>query len=1101
MSKIYRIYLLAIFMVVGLMSSNVYAQTHTLKGVVQDESGNKIVGVAISVKGTGIGVTTMSNGAFTLNLPSKAAYTILVSFLGYETQEINVPASQTDLKIVVKESVASIDEVVVTAFAVQKKVNVTGAISSVGGEALVSSPVSNITSALVGNTPGVSGLQSSGEPGQNGTDIKIRGVATFGSSTPLIVIDGIEQASERAFDELNSMDPNEIANVSVLKDASSTAVYGIRGANGVIIVTTKRGKIGKPVINFSANFGLTMASAMADDLTSYEYGLMRNEAIRNEQRSYSGKQGLDQYIFDDYDLWKFKNNRDYTPVEVDRMNLSPEQKERLKNSPALYYGSRDLYGDLFANVAPQMQGNINVSGGTEKVKYFTSFGFFSQNGIMQNEKYHDAKTGSSFQRYNFRSNFDIQVTKNIKVTINTAGQFGQNQGAGADYDPYDLGGRYKRIMQYIYEGNPFISPGFVDGKLISGFQGVGGSEQNPLAVKSGSSLGDQNPMLSLLTSGMNTVYNTLLDNVAKIEHQMDYLLKGLRIYGTVSYQGNYNRRVKFQPSIPTYKVQRDAMDPTKMNFFGGSIGGNAFDSYGYGNWNKLYIDAGADWSGSFKGHNISALLLAKASRYTMPDDAFNTPSGIMGFVGRVTYNFRNKYMIEFNAGYNGTEQFIEGERFGFFPAVSAGWVPTSEEFFPKNDIVTFIKIRGSYGEVGNDQLSNNDKRRYYYLPNTYNDNSGGYYLGNSSSPNGGNTYYQGAIEGALGNPAITWERAKKYDLGFEFKFFKDKLAIAGDIFKEDRDNILTRVGIIPAIYGVPYSSLPASNVGKTTNSGYEIMANWSDVTRGGFAYSLGFDLSHTRNKIVYMAESPNPYPWMDKTGFAIGQRFGLISNGLYNTQEELANRPYNTYNANQATLGDIRYKDLNGDGMIDNKDVAPIGYPNYPEYHYSVKVNLSYKGFDIKLLFNGAANGSYYLHSNYSMPFYKNAGNAWKWMYDGRWTPEKYASGAKITYPRAEFSPSGTSNNFLSVGSDYWMEDSDFFKLKNVEIGYMFNTSKNRKGSYGLSSMRVYVNANNVYTFGSKRLTDIGIDPERADGSAYIYPLTRIVNVGISLQF
>ena len=1077
----------------GVIASPLYGQSRTVSGVVQDDNGDPLYGAFVVEKGTTNGVSTDIDGKFSIVAPADAV--LEFQFIGYLTQEIQLTASEQLLLVQMETDANLMEEVVVTAFATQKKINVTGAISAVNGTDLVASPVANISNALIGNTPGVSGLQTSGEPGRNQSNIYVRGISTYGESTPLIIIDGVEQASEQAFSAFNAMDANEIASISVLKDASSTAVYGVRGANGVIIVTTKRGQVGKPVISASANFGLTSASNLQEGTTAYEYALFRNEAIRNEQNAYAGNEGLSAYIYDDYDLWKFKNNRDFTPQEVDAMtHLSDAQKEQLKNSPALYYASRNLYKEQFSKVAPQYQANVNISGGTDKVKYFVSFGYFRQEGITNAVEYYGSNTGSVFNRYNFRSNFDINVTDNLKITINSAGQFGETTGPGNSADPYDLSSRYKIIMQYIYDANPFISPGIVDGKLIRGFAGISGSVQNPLSGKTNSSIGEQNALYNLLISGSGTIFNSLLDNSIKLEHTMDYLLPNLRAYATVSYQDNYNRYVKYTPSIPSYTVQRNAENPNILEFFGGSMGSGSFDSWGYSNWNKFYVDAGMDWFESYGKHNVSALLLAKASKYTMPSDSYNVASGIMGFVGRVTYNYDDRYMAEVNVGYNGTEQFAEGKRFGLFPAISAGWVPTAEEWFPKNEIFTFMKLRASYGEVGNDRLG--AARRYYYLPNTYYLNQTGYYLGNSDGSSA-NTYFSGATEGVLGNPDITWERARKYDVGVETKFFSDRLSVDFDYFYEKRDNILTTLGTIPAIYGVSSNAVPPANVGITENKGYELVLGWQD-TVGDFTYSIGGDLSWSRNKIIFKAEANNPYPWMNQTGHAIGQRFGLVSDGLFNTQDELANRPYNTYTSNQATLGDIRYKDLDGDGLINQNDVAPIGFPNYAQYHFNVKLHLAWKGLDLRMLFTGSANGSYYLNSGYTIPFFKNAGNAWKWQYDGRWTAEKYAAGEKITYPRAAYAATSSHNNYLT--SDYWMVSTNHFKLKNVELGYTFNVKKGVLSQLNVQSLRLFMNANNIYTF-KNALTPYGIDPETTDGSTYLYPLTRVFTFGVNLRF
>ena len=479
------------------------------------------------------------------------------SYIGYQSVEQTVPEKQNTANVTLLPDAQVMDEVVVTAFAKQKKVNVTGAISSVNGSEILSAPVANVSTALLGTAAGVSGLQSSGEPGRNDANLHIRGISTYGSSAPLIIIDGVEQSSEQAMAEFNAMDANEIQGISILKDASSTAVYGVRGANGVIIVTTKRGSEGKPVINFSANYGVTTATTLQKGVTSYEYALFRNEAIRNEQNGYPGKESLSAYIYDDYDLWKFKNNRDFTPQEVDAMtNLSAEQKAALKASPAIYYGSHDLYKEQFNRAAPQYQANINVSGGTEKVKYFVSFGYFRQEGITNSVSYHGASTQSVFNRYNFRSNFDIKIAKNLTLSINSAGQFGETIGPGNNAEPYDMAARYKIIMQYIYDSNPFTCPGIVDGHLINGFAGIAGSAQNPLAAKTNSSIGNQNAVYNLLISGSHTVFNSLLDNSIRLNHDMDYLLPGLKAHATVSYQDNYNRLVKHTPTGTRYTSMR-----------------------------------------------------------------------------------------------------------------------------------------------------------------------------------------------------------------------------------------------------------------------------------------------------------------------------------------------------------------------------------------------------------------------------------------------------------------------------------------------------------------------------------------------------------------
>lgn len=1076
----------------------------SINGIIKSENSEALQGVTITTKDGKGGTFTDSTGAFSLHVPGENTE-VIFSYVGYSDQIITVGKQRT-FNIILKNNSTSPQDVVVVAYGRQKKATLTGAVASVQGKELVSTPVSNISNMLVGNVPGLSGLQTSGEPGRNGASIYIRGVSTFaGNKNPLIVIDGVEQAAERAYDQLNAIDANEIENISVLKDASSTAVYGIRGANGVIIVTTKRGRQGKPVLSFAANYGITKATNLMHNATSYEYALMRNESINTEISTF-GNSSFTNYLFTEDDLWKMKNNRDYTPEEVAAMTqLTQAQKDALNNTPALYYGSRDLFAEQFGNTGPQQQYNINISGGTANVKYFTSLGYFSQGSILNNTAYYGANTASSFKRYNFRSNFDITVVKNLTLSVNLTGQFGNTAGPGyinGGANPYDLSARYKAIMQYIFDSDPLTAPGLVEGKLVNSYNGVGGSQSNPLGIKLGSLKGAQNPIRNLLVSGTENLYNTLLSASTILRYNMGWLSQGLSLRATLNYDNDYVKSVAYQPSLPEYSVSRDLNDPNIINFYGGATGANNFISNPGHNsiWRKVYVDAGIEYNHVFGPHNIGGLILGKAQKYSIPSSSDNTPSGIMGLLGRATYNYKERYLVEFNVGYNGTEQFAEGNRFGFFPAYSAGWVISNESFFPKNDIVTFFKLRGSYGIVGNDQYSPdpNNARRYLYLPSTFNTGGSGYYWGNSDG-SVINPYYYGSREGTIGNPDVTWEKAKKQDFGLDARFFKNKLSLTADYFKEDRNNILTSLGTIPYVYGVASSSVPPVNVGITTNHGYEVSLGWNDHA-GSITYFALANVSYAKNKIKYMAEAPKAYPWMNTTGYAIGQYKGLLTDGFFNTTEELSKSPYNKYNANQVALGDVRYKDVNDDGFIDEKDVVPVGYSNLPQYSFSFKGGLSFKGFDISFLFTGSANGSFNL-ANYAFntPFFQTAGNLMQWQYDGRWTADKVASGEKILYPRATMN-GGTGGNANYLASDLWIVSNNFIRLKNAELGYTFPVAGFIKKA-NISSVRIYVNGNNLITW-NKTLKDKGIDPESVDYGGYsLYPITRVFIAGINIQF
>ena len=1084
-------------------------QKLVVRGTVLDKAGEPVIGASVLEQGTSRGVVADLDGRFTFE--TTAGVTLVVSCIGY-VDYVFVAGSAEPMTIVLDEETTLLQETVVTAFATQKRINVTGAITAVTGDDVLQAPVANVSSALVGITPGLSAVTVSGEPGQDAADIAIRGISSYaGNTAPLIVIDGIEQPSRQAMSILNAMNPNDILGISVLKDASSTAVYGIRAANGVIIVTTRRGQEGRPKVSFSGNFGLTAATNVQRGLSSYEYALFRNEAIRNEVDGY-GSTPLMNYLFTDDDLWKFQNNRDFTPAEVAAMtNLTEAQKQSLLASEALYYGTSDAYAELYSRVAPQWSANVSVSGGAERVKYYVSLNYFDQQSIMQNANYFGVQTGSRYQRYNVRANIDVDIFKNTTLSVNTSGQFGSTTGPGTG----SLYSRYSGIMQIIYEGNPFTNRSMIlDDKLIVDFDYPQNSVQDGLHKRTDNEMtGGWLP--ALLSRSVGTTSNTRVDVTLRLRHDLSYLLKGLDIQSSVRYQENYSKVAVQSFAIPSYTVRRSLTDPNQLEYFGGTVGADGYSSGSWGGMRDFYADVVLNYQGVFGKHSLGGLLLGRATKYTMPSDSFNTPSGLIGSSARVTYDYDTRYMVELNFAYNGTENFAKDRRFGFFPAASAGYVLSNEPFFPQNNFLTFFKLRASYGLVGNDQIGG---KRFLYLPGTYSINMGPgsltsttssgslqsnyYQFGTSTGTY--NTIYYGSAEGALGNPLVTWEKAEKFSAGLETKFFRDRLYFNADIFYENRRDILTTLGVIPVTFGVPSWDTAAVNVGRVQNRGYELMLGWGERA-GNFRYFIEGNLTYARNTIIEMAEAPNPYDWMNQTGHSIGQYYGYKTDGFYDTLEELNNRPYFSQSANAVTLGDIKYIDLNGDGVIDSKDMAPIGYPNRPMMNFGGKIGMSYKGFDLKMTLSGTAMGTYYI-SRITSPFFKRAGNAFLWQYEGRWTAEKAASGADITYPRAVYDASQDHYDF-GPKSDLWALSSDHLRIKNVEIGYTFPEKSQLLQRARISSLRVYANANNLLTLFDQ-MSRYGIDPETKDnlgGSegniSYVFPLTRTVNFGVNINF
>ena len=1065
-----------------------------IKGNVIDENGIPLIGVNVVEVGTTNGVVTDFDGNYQITLINKENAVLEFSFVGYKSVKISVN-NQSVINVKLDNPLIDLEEVVVVGYGTQKKESVTGAISTMKGKNLTENAVANVSNALVGRITGITSTQSSGEPGRNSTTIRIRGISTFnsGSQEPLVVVDGIQSSMS----VIDAMDPYEIESINLLKDASATAVYGVKGANGVLIVTTKRGKTGVPKVTLTYNFGISQLATQLDLLNSYDYAVFRNEAIRNDNDPSKFNLLFSEDGFRN-ELWKFKNNRDFTPDEVEAMNLTEEQKQNLLNSPALYYTSHNYFKEAFGRNSPQTQFNLNVSGGTEKTRYFTSLGYLYQGGSFQNTDYYDADVNSKYQRYNFRSNFDFDITDNTSLVIDltaVSSKIGGILGSEQDGEINSDYARQKTMLVHILSNPPFAGPGIVNNHLVHGFaEGV-----NPLAAKGANGY---SIFSGLLTRPYLTTYKTNLNINLKLKHKFDYIIQGLSVTGTFSYNDTYSKGVRREKSIPSYSVARNPNNLSEILFFGGNLNPVLLeDNFRLYKWRRVYFEIATNYERTFGKHGVTAMILANGQKTHDPGLEYFVPAGLMGLAARSTYDYDGRYLLEMNIGYNGTENFAPGKRFGFFPAFSLGWVISNEKFFPENNIVTFLKLRGSYGEVGNDRVGD---RRFLYLPSTWGYGfegykntgigTGGYYFGDSNG-SAKDPFYIGSWEKRVGNPNVTWERAKKTNFGMELNMIKDKLSIIADIFQEKRDNILWYRGTVP---GIVASDLPAVNIGEVSNKGYEIQFRWTDKVQD-FIYSMGFNVSYAKNKIKYRDEPSNQFEWMNATGYSIGQYKGLLTDGFYNTWEEVMQRPYSRYDGNKVQPGDLRYVDITGDNIIDEKDFVPIGYSNFPRYTFGANLNLGYKGFGLSLLFTGTAQGSMPTDFYMRYPFYMGKGVAFKHQYNGRWTPEKVQQGITPTFPRASLR---TGDNINGVAfSDFWLQSTDHIKLKNVEISYLLEKHKWLEKS-GINSIRFSLSGNNLYTW-SKMLP--GYDPEQQDSngaaSGYLYPMTRVYNVGVNIQF
>ena len=1001
-----------------------------ISGIVHDATSKEVlIGVTVVVEGSTLGALTDLNGKFNLTVPS-ASSVLNISYIGYSP--VRIPLNgQVFVDVVLTATTLSLEEVVIVGYGTQKKATVTGAISSIPQATLLQSPTANVSNSLIGRMTGVMAQQTTGLPGSDQDVIRIRGAGTFtGSTDPLVMVDGIETAN------YNNIDPNEIESISILKDASATAVYGVRGANGVLIITTKRGTLSKPQISFSSQYATSRFTDLLHQWTGADYAINYNLA-----RAY------DSYI-----------TGGYTPV----FSAAAIDHYKAQDDP-VFYPSVDWYNYMFNKSTGQSQDNINISGGTDKVKYFVSAGYFNQEGLINNTNIvKEYNANPSYKRYNIRSNFDFNITKRFTASVNLSTQI-ENRGG---MNPTDL----TRVFQTCWSGNP------VDHPLPENVGNRYVSLDGALTVV--------NPIYFMFGSGFYKDYRNYLNSSLRFNYLFDFITKGLSAHATLSYNNFYDHNITYKRNIVEYKAKRlpdnsivyiPLSDPQPFDF-----------SESFGKNRKAYLEAGVDYARKFGDHNVTAMILYNQSKLYDPNLAYLVAHGYQGLVGRATYDYKSRYLAEFNMGYNGTENFAIGKRFGFFPAYSIGWVTSEEPFFPKNNIVTYLKIRGTYGVVGNDQIGGN---RFLYRSGVYTYTSNYYYFGQYGSNLQG---YQGSIEGALGNPGLTWERAKKSNVGAEISLLKSKIKISADYFVEHRDNILANFQTIPMIFA---ATLPPSNMGKMKNSGYEVEIAFNNNI-GKFTYWVKGNLTYAHNVIQYQNEITQPYPYQQRTGQRSGQMFGFVTEGYFNSWKEVndANRPFYTYSNNSIQPGDIKIVDVNGDGKINSDDVVPIGYANFPEKIFGMSFGGNFKGFDFTILFQGAANVSAGLSGSYTAPF-AVAANGPTFM-DASWSQSRYDAGLPINFPRLNVASVATSNHQTS---DQTIRDASYLRLKTAELGYSLPERWLKK--VGMTNLRVYVNGSNLITWDK---LPPGIDPESAGASTNNtdpYPVAKTINFGFNVKF
>jgi TonB-linked SusC/RagA family outer membrane protein len=993
----------------------------TVSGTVVDANGEPIPGVTISVQGASTGTATDIDGRYSIIAPDESI--LVFSFIGFETQRVAI-GNQTLIDITLHEDMASLDEVVVVAYGTQKKATLTGAVATINTREIKQSPAANLAVTLTGRLPGLFVQQTSGEPGRDATNLFMRGMGTLNGASPLILVDGVER-------ELTSIDPNEVETVSILKDASSTALFGVRGANGVILITTKRGTESTPTIGLSVETGIQSFTRRPTRLDSYDWALLKNQAWHND---FPNPGANDAPPYSDYALERY----------------------RLQDDPEVY-PNHNWVDQLMRQWVPQTRYNLNLNGRGANVGYFVNVGFLDQSGQWNIDPSVTEYDPSQYmKRYNFRSNIDatLNKAKTLKTFLNASGSFENVNGPNTGTS---------QIVSRILQRWPSIQPGPLtpDGEVL-----VGGSNYG------------ESPWAQINRSGYLKESRSSITASWGMEQDFSFLTEGLSAKFMLSFDTrsihNLTANTQYQywvqvidPNTQTedgrdyvyYQRTRTDFDNTPLSTSISASFQSFTDFQFHTNYNR-----------TFDKHTVTGLLLAQQQALIKPSDAL--PFNVRGLATRLTYSYDDRYLGEFNAGYNGSEQFAKGRRYGFFPSISAGWNVHNEGFFQNNLIIDHLKIRGSYGTVGGDQLGN---RRFLYLDEI--SRGGGSYSGTLGR--GSNIQ-----ESFFGNPNVQWEVAKKSNVGLELGLF-NQLTLTADLFHERRDNVLIYRGSIPMLIGVPSSTLAPSNIGIIENKGYELELDYNKTFNPNFSVISKVSFNHASNKILFNDEVQldEDYAYRYRsTGYQIGQQWGYNAMGFFNSQEEIDSYGV-TYQGRAPRPGDLKFEDLNGDKRIDDRDIMPIGHSNVPSYNWGTAVSVMFKNFDVSFLFQGA---------------FKVSGlmGPWEW-YDFRerhqyaWTAERAAAGEEILFPALSLTQSSSE-----VGNNtYFNENKSFIRLKNFEVGYVLPVSLVSK--IGVKRLRLYANGLNLFTWDKMGQSDW--DPELRTSDSF--PVYRVINAGINVNF
>ncbi len=1042
------------FLFFGVMcTASLSAQCQQIKGTVVDEAGEPVIGASVLIQGAAAtqGTVTDFDGNFTLSVKPNAKLSI--SYIGYKPQ---VVTAKNGMKVTLKEDNAMLQAVEVVAYGTQKKVTVTGALSSIKSEDLVRTPVSSVNNVLAGQLSGVSTVQFSGEPGSDAAEIFVRGKATWVDAKPLIQVDGVER-------EMWDIDPNEIESVTVLKDASATAVFGVRGANGVVLITTKRGQEGKARVSVNASFSALTPTKMVEQASSLGYATFYNQMLTNDGQA---------PLFSETVLEKFRTNSD--PIR---------------------FPSMDWVDYLMKDVTLQQQHNVNISGGNKQVKYFISAGMFTQGGLFKEfDRPYDY--GYQYQRFNYRANLDIDVTKTTKISLNLSGKIDDSnkprtgQGSGG-------------MIKAIYYATPFVSPGIVDGRYIMNSilatDNLSKDKENRLPI-----LGSSPMTYYAYQPGAYQYNNNKLSMDIALEQKLDFITKGLLLKVKGSYNSSYQQTRTVTAEVATYipVLQEDGKSILYRKDKNDVAPTYSTAASGKGrNW---YAEGSLNYNRSFGDHTVTALALYNQSKeYYLKGAYIDIPRTYVGFVGRATYDWKNRYMAEFNIGYNGSENFAPGKRFGTFPAGSVGWVISDEAFFkPISKVVSFMKLRASWGLVGNDKIGED---RFMYIADPYYVNQSalyerqgkddGAYAYNFGVENG--TATKGAIEAAKNNPDVTWEKAFKQDYGVDVNFLNDQLRATFDYYKEHRKDILLSNGTLPAILGF---TPPKSNLGEVDSWGWELSLNWNSKIGKDFRYWAKLNLSYNQNEIVANFQEPQQNEYMYTRGHRIGKRsmykfWKFYYDGAEADYEKEFGQPFPQQIIENKYLkpGDAVYVDMDGNGKIDPNDMYRTGFTDDPEYIAGLSFGFAYKKLTFNAQLTGAWNVSRVISDVFRRPFLSSNtttdGGLLQYHIDNTWTVDNPSQSAE--YPRATWA--NADQNYAEC--TLYEKDAKYLRLKTIQVSYDFDFPFMKK--LGMNQLQLSLSGYNLFTFSPY----LWGDPETRASNSPSYPLQRTYTASLKIGF